>query len=353
MPRHDEPPADPDVVTFEAGTVEEAMERLVSSLGDDAEIVDAQKVHRGGIAGFFARERVELTARPRATRTEAKPRFDELLLAEIERTEPSSTSALPPAAGASITAPREDQSSEGATPDDETPAPVAVGPLAAVASEEIAPPPATRPSAPARPIAGDHPGWRIQRPEVAAPTVGPVAWGTSELIRHGAPTRLIDAVSDLDPYDDLGWIHGIADSVADLCGPLPSDEVVVVGTHANRFAELLDIPSVKPGGPAPYTGSFASSLRGSRQDREWLEFVRGGRRLHLIVGGSEGWRNLLVCEPTVVSWVGETNVLHALTVAIGLGARLGYGTVDGSFSPLVRALPVDVALAVRRSVGRH
>ena len=47
------------------GTVEEALGRLSSELGPGARIVRADRVRKGGIAGFFAREVVEIEAEVR------------------------------------------------------------------------------------------------------------------------------------------------------------------------------------------------------------------------------------------------------------------------------------------------
>lgn len=54
-----------DTVTVEAATAEKALEELTGIVGPDAEILRADKVQRGGIGGFFAREVVQLTARRR------------------------------------------------------------------------------------------------------------------------------------------------------------------------------------------------------------------------------------------------------------------------------------------------
>ncbi len=54
-----------DQVTVEAETVEDALAEISATLGEDAEIMRAQKVHRGGVGGFFAKEMVQLTARRR------------------------------------------------------------------------------------------------------------------------------------------------------------------------------------------------------------------------------------------------------------------------------------------------
>ena len=52
-----------ELVTVEAPTAEEAIDRLSAVLGPDIDIVTAEKVARGGVGGFFAREMVQLTAR--------------------------------------------------------------------------------------------------------------------------------------------------------------------------------------------------------------------------------------------------------------------------------------------------
>ena len=52
-----------DLLVVESPTAEEALDRLSALLGPDVEIVAAEKVSRGGIGGFFAREMVQLSAR--------------------------------------------------------------------------------------------------------------------------------------------------------------------------------------------------------------------------------------------------------------------------------------------------
>ena len=55
-----------DTQRFEGDSVEEVLGRVRSELGADAEIVEANKIRSGGIGGFFAKERFEVIARPRA-----------------------------------------------------------------------------------------------------------------------------------------------------------------------------------------------------------------------------------------------------------------------------------------------
>jgi hypothetical protein len=182
--------------------------------------------------------------------------------------------------------------------------------------------------------------------------MGRIAWSTTALLRLGLPAPVIAAVADLDGNDDMGWIDGIAAAVAPYCGALPEGDVIVVGQHAERLAEPLGLPLVRSGDMAPYAGSFCAMVDDTVEDRQWLEYVRGGRGIHLVTG-DERWQDLLIGEPVAVSWVGETAVADALYLAFTLGATLGFGTVDGFVSSMVRAQPTDVALAVRRIVGRR
>ena len=414
MPKH-EHPSSTGLVTIEADTVEQAMERLAAELGSNAQIVDAQKVQRGGIGGFFAKERVALTARPRGddgaggADVADEPTFGDVLQGRVEAG--SSTQGMASFLEAVGWHSGEDIHDTTAidAADPAEPAPVTVGPLAHITTDEPAdtatvvdavtvgdaatvadastladPATETAPTAaetPEAPPPGEtvilddptdfapdidlsedsagvdeaagEPVWRLQLAGSEPAGAGPVRWGTTELVRHGVPGRVVNAVAGIDPADDLGWIHGVADSVAELCRPLPQVDTVIVGPHADRLAAMLEIPIVGIGETAPYEGSFASALTGHPDDRPWLEFVRGNRDLHLVVGEDDQWRDLLVTDPTVVSWVGERAVIDALYLAVTLGAQLGYGTADGFVSPLVRALPVDVALALRRLVGRH
>jgi hypothetical protein len=49
--------------TFSGKTVEEAIQRATTQLGDNAVIVEARRVRRGGFFGFFAKEQIEVTGR--------------------------------------------------------------------------------------------------------------------------------------------------------------------------------------------------------------------------------------------------------------------------------------------------
>ena len=428
-------------VTVEAETVEQALAEISAQLGADAEIMRAQKVHRGGVGGFFAKEMVQLTARrwsdaaPAPLRpesrqdsrpsaqTESSPElpvrtgpkgsgiadvlermaqsadaedsdFRTVLQREMGATGPEAiVAALASDAAAAIAddaeAPTEIAEPEP-TPDstlvapEELPEPIVVGPALRVVSEpaeivadnrgeddgiepaEAAAEPAPEPERQIGPIipfpdfdepnldeVAVAPDWWRSADTVDAPQgMGPIAWTTMALLRLGLPAPVLSAVANLEDGDDMGWIDAIATVVSPHCGPLPTGDVIVVGPHAERLAEPLGLPLIRSGDMAPYNGSFCAMIEDTPADREWLEFVRGGRGIHLVIG-DEPWQDLLTDEPVAVSWVGENSVVDALYLAFTLGATLGFGTVDGFVSSMVRAQPTDVALAVRRIVGRR
>lgn len=471
-----------DQVTVEAETVEDALAEISAEFGEDAEIMRAQKVHRGGVGGFFAKEMVQLTARrrqdvapklrplpesngiadvlermaqdadaedsdfrtvlQREMTNESAPTNAAEFLAAVGWDESQDTVAeevapdpivadesdpfVPPFADTealpepvavgpvlraapepSEVAPAAESEAEGITGDEipadddtpDAPAETVAGPVvplhdpdsgldeaaATKAVEDVDPVPVPAAtvaptaleqivvedpavdavvideSAPAEevrtdsvgPAGGDDPvWWRTAEPMDAPAGMGAVSWSTTSLLRLGLPAPILNAVADIDDNDDLGWIDAISGAVAPHCGPLPAENVIVVGPHAERLAEPLGLPLIRSGDMAPYDGSFCAMVEDTPQDRNWLEFVRGGRGIHLVVG-DEPWQDLLIDEPVAVSWVGETAVADALYLAFTLGATLGFGTVDGFVSSMVRAQPTDVALAVRRIVGRR
>lgn len=68
--RTDDDPSGTTAQRFRAPTVEEALQRARELLGDDAEIIEANRIRRGGIGGFFATELgVEVLAQSPTQRT--------------------------------------------------------------------------------------------------------------------------------------------------------------------------------------------------------------------------------------------------------------------------------------------
>lgn len=295
-----EPDTNANSLTIEAGSAESALEEITRRLGPNAEILEARKVHRGGIGGFFARELVQLTARPRVG--EPGP-----FAAALDTAMRPETPAKP---------------EEAEPPLDSDPVP-----------EE------TPPSTPT-PFASD---WRLS---------GGVDWSVTALLRADMPSVVTQAVMGLDPRDDLGWMAAIAGAVAPLCRPLPAGAGILVGAPAGRMGAALDIDVVTPPDMAPYSGEFAATITGGESDLAWLEMVRGDRWTHLVVGEGSGI-DLLDDNVLAVSWSGDQAIAPALRMASSLGLVLGYGMGSELGAPAHRATPIDVALAVRKLMGRR
>ncbi|MCC5948828.1 MAG: hypothetical protein JJT89_10275, partial [Nitriliruptoraceae bacterium] len=62
-----DPPVMGATEVVEAETTEAAIAAVHAKLGADARILDARRVLRGGIGGFFAKEHVQLHAAPAAS----------------------------------------------------------------------------------------------------------------------------------------------------------------------------------------------------------------------------------------------------------------------------------------------
>ncbi|MFP4150149.1 MAG: hypothetical protein ACLFV0_11755, partial [Nitriliruptoraceae bacterium] len=115
-------------------------------------------------------------------------------------------------------------------------------------------------------------------------------------------------------------------ALAPLCRPLPAGPSVLLGADAPAVAEVAGAPSAR--------------------SRTWLKALGTARWRHLVLGGDR-WRDDLAEEPLAVSWTRTADLPDALRCATELGLVLGYGPVAGR---LVRAQPLDVALAVRELV---
>ena len=387
----------PETIEIEAATLEDALAEVATSMGPDARILEAKKIQRGGVGGFFAREVVQITARPAADRTSADDEgagvgmaidalvneadtaesgFGELLTREMKAeadTEIGGKSAPQPVGPFAqvetpngTTAPTVDAETAVPTAAADTAAPavsaqVASGPSTPVdptqaaawitVGDLVAPaPPAPPPPSPST-LASSDADWRTA--SIASPVgFGRIDWSTTALARIGLPPEIVDPTKGLDPHDDLAWIETVASAVADLCAPFPERDAFIVGAHADRLAEPMGLPLVNPPDMPPYTGSVCAVVSDDQRDLDWLQFVKGDRVLHLVVG-DDPWRDLLVDDPAVVSWSGDRGVVDAIYLATTLDGVLGYGTVDGFASGMVRARPVDVALAIRRLAGRR
>lgn len=391
-----EGPADGgDTVTVEAPTAEEALAEVSHLLGPDAQIVKAGKVARGGVGGFFAQEMVQLVARKRggdvippespadsppprvsvssdagASLTEAalKASFSEML---------NHHAAAPGGASGGATA----SAAAGADPDQ--PAAMAgsakervikeafaefheprLKDLAGTESpEEFSARSIIRARTAPDTIAGnDEAGRRASRPMQASegpaattgqaiqPGTGRVDWSQDELVHIGLPFVLIEATTGLDPSDDLAWISALAVALRPFCGALREGDSVVVGPKAHHIAGTLGFPDVRYPKAPPRATSACITLPGHKTARAWLAEHRGERSLHLVVGGA-GSKALMDLDAAVVSWVGDDALVAALWLSVTRGAVLGYG--KPSAGRVLKADPVEVALAIRALVGRR
>lgn len=401
-------PAPGATEVIEAPTAEAAIAAVHAALGADARIIDARRVLRGGIGGFFAKEVVQLHAAPASAGSAVPavpvrspvPPADASLATPISAADRGAVSFAGPW-GAVL------RSESGRAADSELPGPAAspVDRLLDSASEvpdavdfatflrhrleedgEVLtgttgtdPEPRAADDAidPATFAAGAVTAWSpapgdpdavfvrglpvpLETPPAAADglglpdradlprapevddapgpvemTVAPVscepspatdggpAWSVGVLLQLGLPVELVRSLEVAQPADDLAWTNALAEALRPSCRPLPAGPAVMLGPNAHLIGEVEGIPAARS-----ETG---------------LKALRGGRWLHLVVGG-DGWRAPLADQPLAASWARPEDLPDALRCAVELGLVLGFGPLGGRIR---RARPLDVALAVR------
>jgi len=347
-----------DVLVLEAATAELALHEVAAKLGDQVEILAAERVRRGGVGGFFAKELCRLTVRvpgttpePAVNEADARavrdavgapappgpvepPGLDAMLrrMAEQTTVEEDGFAAML-RARMGIDAERVSAAAAGATN--------AARAARAAQASLLEPEPRLAPA----------PRLAWTRDPQALDGTGPVRWSAGALERLGLPPALISATEAQEPVDDAGWLVALAAAVAPSCRPLPAGDAVLTGPRAAALGQALGLPVTKrPDAPAA-DGTVCLPSRDTLPAREWLAGVRGGRWLHLVVGGT-GWHGLLFDEPLAVSWVGADQLPAALHQCAAFGLVLGYG-IDGPGGELLRANPIDVALSVRSLLPRR
>lgn len=362
-------PHDPDRVTVEAETAEDALSQVHARLGDDARIVAADKVLRGGRWGFFQKEMVQLTAVPAVHEAPAAPASPPEAAPEAVASPEPATAATGLADVLARMSAAEDEHEEGLgtalrrqlgvrVDGDAAWAPPAVDPLArrvapVTTGEEPAAAPTglaaalatlTRPEAPAEPRASApiaHEAVEYQRP-VGHP------WSGRGLLMLGLPRGLVDAVLAQDPADDAAWTFALARALAPLCRPLPTGAAVMVGPRARMLAHALGVPLARLSEEPRGVSTLALSAPDGAATRAWLTSHRGQRWTHLVVGG-DGWRGLVFDEPLAVSWVGDDVLGEAIRTAHDLGLVLGDGLDDdGERQP---PTPIELAMRLRDQLG--
>ena len=389
-------------VVAEAATAEAALADVHARLGPDARILDARRMLRGGIGGFFSREVVQLHAAPpesgkalsegaggrdddpdggtaepardpQASPTSGPSPIDRLLRgAEVaEDTLDFATFLRRQIAASGDPAAAADEPTPGAVDtlrdrgtdveetgtsrmrwpsldDDERPAwaDARVGAqIQPGESIDVSAEPGVHGEACADRGAGaDAAAPAVARVEEPRPANdGGPRWSVTTLMRLGLPTELVRCLDVTDPADDLAWTHALATALRPLCRPLPHGDALLVGPRAVGLGRSLGMSVASVGATLEFRGDVAANVGAAAVGRAWLTELLDVRWLHLVVGG-RGWRNLLHADPLAVSWASPEDLPDAVRCAVELGLVLGYGPLGRGSG---RARPLDVALAVR------
>ena len=257
--------SDTSTVTIEAATVEEALGLLTTELGPAAKILRADRIRRGGFAGFFAREMIEIEAEaPEGIGVNTA--FDRML---------------------------------------------------AIAEEGSSVPPTSDLLETKRPVLPTPPPTVMANGGLPVTTVD---WDSARMLELGLPGTLIQAVTALDPTDDLGHLTAITAALSPVCGPLPDTPMRLVGERVGRIRTALNLDESATG------------------------------PIHLVVG--DQLPEALPGVPAVVSWVSDRGAARAISLALGTGALLGYGIGSGFAAPVRRISALDAAVALRDLMER-
>lgn len=208
---------------FEGQSIETALAAAVTSLGPDLEVSEARKVRSGGLLGFFAKERYEVLAAPKAQGVpdavcaEAAVQIDQTLHTLMARIEAEESA---PASFAATLA--------EANPDWQADLADFIGLADPDAAPEPEPAPAPAPT-PALPVPPRRPG--------------EPAWSRAALRQLGLHATIVDLLTVRDGADDQAWTM---DLVSALCaalgqelaplGQTPADGTITVSGHGPRAA---------------------------------------------------------------------------------------------------------------------
>jgi hypothetical protein len=264
--------------TYEASTIEEALRAVSIDLGDDIEVVSAAKERKGGVFGFFAKERFVVTARSsneEAVEAADEPEdFGSLLLSlanKVDDTwEPGETDADTSADDTEIAL---DLDSTEPQPTVDLRAELQARATSVIdlrsGRRTVRPPaPSTEQSTPATTASGPDSGFSfhserpsqlrqqmrgIERPvEQPAPTIltvaGPIdglpdtapAWSLARLEALLLPTVLLETVADFAPESDIEWIHALAIGIHRMLPEEDGEHLSwVIGEGRRSAAELV------------------------------------------------------------------------------------------------------------------
>jgi hypothetical protein len=347
-------PVDGATLVAEAATAEAALAEVHDQLGPDARILDARRVHRGGIGGFFAKETVQLHAAPGLPTTPSSPPA-----ASMPSSPPASSSLSMPIDRLLVDVEEAPDTVDFATfLKAQLRGPTSTPQPASEPTPQPPPTPISEPRGADRAEAADADRLAVRHEhelvgERAVAAAGPrpteeegPRWSVGTLIRMGLPPELVRAIVVEEPVDDVTWTAGLAAALRPLCRPLPSGRSMLLGPRARVLASARNLPVVSVDRPVGQRNEVAAVLRAGHRSADWLDRVRRGRWLHLVVGGA-GWRPLLHEDPLAVSWATPADLPDAVRTASELGLVLGYGPLGGAVR---RARPLDVALALRDQV---
>ena len=209
---------------FEGSSIETALAAAVGSLGPDLEVAEARKVRRGGVLGFFAKERFEVLAALKAPGVsdavcaEAAVQIDQTLQSLMARIEAEEQ----PAGSFAATL------AEAANPEWHADLAEFIGLEPGAAS---APGGALPPQTPPLPI-----------PSLPTPSVpvvvraGEPVWSREALRRLGLPETILDLLTTAEGAGDAAWTMDLVGALQAALGQElnvgePADGTITVSGH--------------------------------------------------------------------------------------------------------------------------
>jgi hypothetical protein len=324
----------PDGVTVIARSNVEAYDVAADALGPDCTITNVEKIHQGGLGGFFATELVRVNAKRSGQKQSSRdaetvfasadelmtslrskaPNFADRLLDEWIEESGRQFDQPPPAlqtrATASLTGPR--------------PAPQRAAPRPTPAL----PTQTERPPAPVltMPTPRGNPYVDIAAtPEVAnnsallrQPRQVDKRWSPRALRAVGVPDRVVDLAMTSEPVTEGEWIVALMRALRGYCSLALTAPTVMIGSSCGDLAHQLRLVSIAAEELIETVSSVAVPNVGARAVAAGLN----GRLVHLVVDGSS--TTLTGVEAHVVSAASGADMLEALRVCVAWDGTLGW-----------------------------
>lgn len=314
-----------DEVIVTARSTVDAQQAASDAMGGDCTIVSVERIHEGGIGGFFATELVRVTARPsrfhRADRElDAAMTSAEELVSSLRRSSPQFADRL--MSELLHHQPDPPQVEQRVVPPAEPPVPVALPvalPVApAVQPPVVQPPVVTAPATPPSP-----------RPDVVADRA-PAAhadprWSHHTLRALGLPDRIVDLALREQPHGAQQWIMALMGALRTICTPPPVGPTVLIGPACANLARQLRLVSVG----ADELSESISSVAIANVSTGIARASLNDRAVHIVVGGS--WQHLGSIRPHVVSAATEADLLETVRVCCAWDATLGWAPIGDRY----------------------